>query len=191
MSEPMRRFPAALRPAWLALGMAGSCLQGSLSTTSAAPAAPPGLVLATDAAGPVRLGMPAGEVERLKELEVQRTTRRVEGMDTPALEIRRAGKPQALVELQDGRVWRITVTGRDPHTAAGARVGMAARDLQRLYGAGQVLAGEGNVCAAFRRAPGLSFCFDTRSLGAASPTWARLARVNPRVTSILVVGKNE
>jgi hypothetical protein len=153
-----------------------------------APARP--TAITADAAGPIRLGMSAEEVQRLPDLTVQAVELKLEGQSTPSLSVTQFGVPMLLAELEDGRVSRIRVFSDRYRTPERAHVGATARRMREIYGPGRVASGEGNVCATFERAPGRSFCFDTRGkekelLGA---DWDTLIRINPRVKMILVIG---
>ncbi|MFN3648908.1 MAG: hypothetical protein ACK47B_04930 [Armatimonadota bacterium] len=155
------------------------------------PEAPQAPTITATSAGPLRLGMPAEEVQRLPNYTVDRLTQKLEGFSTPALRVAQFGTNQALVELQNEQAWRIAVLTETWRTAEGARVGMTAAELEKIYGPGTVAAGEGNVCALFERAPGLSFCFEAADelQGLGSGDWANLRERNPRVRRILVVGE--
>ncbi len=163
-------------------------------TAPAAPAVDPraATALAKESAGPVRLGMAEKEVRALPNLTVLAwKDRKLEGEPAPALRLVQFGMPLGYAELEKGRVWRIVILTDRYRTTAGAGVGTRARDLERSYGPGQVLTGEGNVCATFRGAPGISFCFENAaSLGNLRPgDWSRLAARNPRVQRVLIVGE--
>jgi hypothetical protein len=146
--------------------------------------------LAPDTAGPLRLGMSDEEVLALPNLTVAPVERTLEGMPAPALRIAQFGLPVGLAELEDGRVWRITVVTERYRTPEGARVGMTAKELEALYGPGRVLTGEGNVCAVFEQAPGLSFCFtDGAPDRLPEDGWPQLAATGARVRQILVTGE--
>lgn len=179
-------FGCAPRPQPGALPAPGRPPRADRARSGAPPA--PETAIRSDGAGPIRLGAPASEVERLPGHTVLRFERRVEGERIPALSITRFGMPVAMVELKDGRVWRITVFAEGFRTAEGARVGMTAAELERIYGPGTVLTGEGAVCARFERAPGLSFCFAPDRRLPARPRWSDLRTRGARVHRILVVG---
>lgn len=157
----------------------------------AAPPSPTAPAVTGEAAGPVRLGMPAAEVLELPNLTVVPwEDRKLEGRPAPALRIQQFGLPIGYAELKDGKVWRIVLVSEGHRTPEGAHVGMTAEELQRIYGPGRVLTGEGNVCATFEKAPGLSFCFrSTPELQKlSSGGWSQLAVKNPKVQRILVTG---
>src|SRR5688572_29435167 len=118
-----------------------------------------GARVSSESAGPVRLGMTSEEAARLPGLAASETHLQLEGESYPALLLNRGAQPVALAELKDGKVWRVRVLDPALRTAAGAGLGTSASQLQKLYGPGRLGTGEGNVCATFTKAPGLSFCF--------------------------------
>jgi hypothetical protein len=146
--------------------------------------------ITADAAGPIRLGMKGEDVRKLPNFTVTPMTVRLEGTPTPSLQVSQFGMPIALAELEQGVVRRITVAADRYQTEKGARVGMTARDLDGIYGAGQVHTGEGSICATFGEAPGRSFCFqpDRSLLNLRFGDWPKVVQKNPRVRKILVVG---
>jgi hypothetical protein len=97
-----------------------------------------------------------------------------------------------IVDVPEGRVTRITVRSPKLATDRGIRVGSRLRTLERAYGQGKVLTGEGNVCVIFpETAPGRSFCLSnggSLSPSGRPPPWSRLIQSNPPVSEILVVG---
>lgn len=136
--------------------------------------------------GPIHLGMSRDEVEKLPHVTVEASEIVLEGMTTPTLNVMRDGQALATAELEDNRVSRIRIESPDVETARGAKVSMTAEELEKIYGAGKVISGEGNICALFEAEPGVSFCFQTNE-----PTvkdWAELRKANPKVGRILVVG---
>lgn len=165
------------------------------SASPTADASPPvspsgaGGVMQIDArgVGPIQLGMARDTVEGLANMTVSTSELWLEGERTPALRVMRHGELLATVELDNERVARIRVESREAETARGARVGARARELERLYGPGQVLTGEGNVCAIFKEEPGVSFCFQTSDIDISG--WPHLIDENPEVDVALVVGR--
>lgn len=123
-------------------------------------------------------------------MEVSVLEQRLEGIAAPTLRVSRFGIPQFLVELEDGRVWRIRVLTEHFRTREGAHVGMGARELQKLYGPGKLVSGKAKLCALFDRAPGISFCFRAAPKGTPGRglTWEQVAAKNLRVGAILVTG---
>lgn len=176
---------------------ASSCRGTQPSRPATAPATPStstaaGRITATGA-DRIRLGMTAGQVLAGYGDRARRATVPREGMNEPVIQVRdSSGRLLLTADLADGRVTRIHVRDPDLTTAQGVRVGTPLRTLERRYGKGQVLVGEGNVCVVFpRTVPGLSFCLaDAYRLvtGGRPPTWDRVRRANPRVETILVVG---
>jgi hypothetical protein len=141
----------------------------------------------------VRLGMTAEQVLSAYGTRARRATVTREGTPEPVIHISDpSGRPLLTADLDNGRVTRIHVRSPRLRTTRGACVGTRLRTLERLYGRGQVLVGEGNVCVVFpRKAPGLSFCLaDAYRFvsGGQPPAWSRLRSANPRVETILVVG---
>jgi len=145
------------------------------------------LMIESESVGPLRLGMSRTEVESVETMTFMPTEVVLEGQKTPALRAMRNGKPVGTVELDDGKASRIRIDSPEAKTAKGAHVGMTAKELQAVHGTGKVVTGEGNVCALFDDAPGLSFCFrdakpDTKEL-------SELVESEATVGEILVVGK--
>ncbi len=107
-----------------------------------------------------------------------------------SLVIQRFGLPLALVDLEAGQVRRIEVLSPSFLTAAGARVGTTAAELEVLYGRAQLRRDGQDVCAEFAAAPELSFCLEGPQ-GKALPageTWAGAKRLRASVRSIRVLG---
>lgn len=154
----------------------------------AAPKVEP-LSIGSDALGPIRLGMSRAEIEALETLSFTPTELDLEGQKTPALRATRDGKTIGTVELENDRASRIRVDSSEPTTAKGAHVGMTAKELGALLGPGKVLTGEGNVCAVFDDAPGLSFCFQNASPDVKS--FSELVESEATVREILVVGRGD
>jgi hypothetical protein len=150
-----------------------------------APIAKP-LLIARDAAGPIRLGMTRAAATKAEGFTVAPATLRLEGTPTPVLRYERSGEVVAVAELTSGRISRIRVLSPQFRTSEGAHVGSDARELAKQYGAGRALTGEGNVCAAFAKAPGRSFCFRTTPDLLLKPDWKKVVTRNPVVEVILV-----
>ena len=147
--------------------------------------------------GPIRLGMPKSEVIRLASkygLQAQNRTVRMEGDEYPVVVLTRGRDSLARLEFIKNAVWRITVINRFFQTAKGIRVGSRFSEMARRYGKGHIGFGEGEVCAIYpERSPGLSFCLaDARKFAVQAPDvpWESVLRVNPRILSILITGKN-
>lgn len=137
--------------------------------------------------GPVKLGMEPEAVKGLPGRAVREVDLQLEGTPSPALRVEQGGRLQMIAELNKGKVWRIRVFSPEFRTAEGARLGTPARQLEKLYGPGQLLQGEGNTCATFARKPGLSFCFSPGSMGVIR-SWKDVVRKGLTVTAIMVVG---
>lgn len=147
------------------------------------------LSIGEETLGPVRLGMSQTEIESIETMTFAPTEIELEGQKTPALRAMRDGKPIGTVELHDGRASRIRIDSSEPKTAKGAHVGMTAKELDAVHGEGKVVTGEGNVCAVFDDAKGLSFCFKNASPD--TKNFSELVDGNATVSEILVVGMGE
>lgn len=143
--------------------------------------------LSGTAAGPVKLGMAPEAVRAIPDAVVREVDLGLEGTPSPALRVERDGRLRLIAELEKGKVWRIRVFTPEFRTAAGARVGTPAAELEKLYGPGTLVRGEGNTCATFKKAPGLSFCFSPGSMPDLK-TWKDVVRRGLGVTAIMVVG---
>jgi hypothetical protein len=137
--------------------------------------------------------MTAEEVLAAYGSRARRATVALEGMKDPVVQVTGSeGRLLLTADLQDGRVFRIHVHRPALATEKGARVGTRLRALEKQYGRGQALVGEGVVCVVFpRAAPGRSFCLaDAYRLitDGRPPGWDRLREADPPVETILVVG---
>lgn len=145
--------------------------------------------LSSEAAGPVRLGMTAEQVQKLPGLTAVTSNIQIEGTTQPTLQIRRGTRSLMMAEIVDGKVWRLTITSPEYRTPEGAGLGTLASRLEQIYGTPDLMLDEGAVCAVFKKAPGLSFCFAPGS-GPQVKTWKDVVRRNLGVAAILVVGKD-
>jgi hypothetical protein len=201
----MNHFTSRILLSALLVAFGAGCQTGTPEDAAEAPVAPsptvpaPGApataaaaILSADRAGPVALGMTREEVEQLTGVETHvLAERQLEGMPAPAVQVREGDEELLLAELEDDAVFRIVVLSPRFRTSAGAGVGSSVSELGAIYGAGQVLEGEGETYALFRdTAPGLSFGFGTVMVGGSliRPDWEHLVRENPSVQRILVVG---
>jgi len=147
------------------------------------------LSISAETLGPVRLGMSKTEIESIETMTFTPTEVELEGQKTPALRAMRDGKPIGTVELQNDRATRIRIDSSEPKTSKGAHVGMTAKELDAAHGEGKVVTGEGNVCAVFDDAQGLTFCF--KNANPDTKEFSELLESNPTVSEILVVGLGE
>jgi hypothetical protein len=185
----------------LAPGHAGCDGADAPPTVSGPSARNPGRASAAGAitangAGRARLGMRAEEVLSTYGDRARRATVTREGMADPVIRIRDTqGQLLMDADVPEGRVTRITIRSPQLATDRGIRVGSRLRELERAYGQGSVLTGEGNVCVIFpKSAAGLSFCLangGSLSSGDRPSPWSRLIQLNLRVSEILVVGASD
>jgi hypothetical protein len=135
--------------------------------------------------GPLKLGMPEAEVRGLRNVTVAPLRGKVEGVKGPALEVTQYGLPIALAELDGGKVTRIRYLTKDYVTPEGARVGMRAQELGKLYGKGRLDRVTQGVYARFDRSPEYRFGFVVRNPGSVG-SWDQLLALNPRVSVVVV-----
>jgi hypothetical protein len=122
--------------------------------------------LAPGRAGGIRLGMLRNEVfEAYRPRQVRETDLRLEGMPSPALEIRLPGgpsdHPSLIAELTESRasVWRIRVYDPRFRTAEGIGPGSTLGEIRRVYTIDGIFTGEGNTVARVEKL-GMSFVLD-------------------------------
>jgi hypothetical protein len=157
---------------------------------AAAPSAPAGSQITAEGAGPLRLGGPADALRHLPNLDVRQIRQKRAGAAVPALAITRFGQPVALADVQNGTIARVQLFTPEYATPEGARVGMAARKLNGIYGAGTLGVEDGNLYATFPKWPAFRFYFRTSTKFATTPglAWDQVLTRNPSVQSIAVTG---
>jgi hypothetical protein len=146
-------------------------------------------VMDGDGVGDIRIGMPVDSVKARCTVLRDTVERRAEGQLEHVLVAPFEGD-SALIELSDGRVWRIEVTSPGIRTSNWLGVGTPLSTLLSLGGGVQGLTGEGSLFLISQALCGLSF--ELSEPGSPAGTWnvARL-RTLPRSTvvkRVLVIG---
>jgi hypothetical protein len=177
----------------LVAGVLALACSSGLQAQTATQASPLAWRIHRDGIGPVRIGMSVQEARRLLArypVVVADRRRSLEGESYPVIAVAFRSTRMFLIEPAEGKVWRIETSDPRLSTPEGVKVGSRLTALERHYGRGKILTGEGNVCAAFqRRAPGRSFCLAAADrLAKYGDDWNRIRRMNPRVAQILVTG---
>ncbi len=152
--------------------------------------------LAPERAGALRLGMPVDSVRAIYGPEnVRKADLRLEGMPSPALEIRLPGGPPDVPSLtaeldpESRTVWRIRVHDPRFRDASGTGPGSSLGGLRAVYPALRIFHGEGNTVAV---APGsgLSFLLDPSDVPESFPRSGGPSVIpdNAEVIAVLVTG---
>lgn len=143
-----------------------------------------GPAISNQAVGPVHLGMRESD---LKGLEGYTATPASQDPKTGRrdLMLSRGNHILMVVGLQGDKVEELRVVDAGFHTPGGARVGLGAPALQKLFGPGQVAPYQQAVCATFAKEPGYRFCFAPGS-GPKVKSWAEIVNRHLSVTTIIV-----
>jgi hypothetical protein len=136
------------------------------------------------AAGPIRMGMTAREVQALPEMSVFPLKEGAGGTRGESYTIMRFGLPVGVVELEHGAVARIRVMNDAYETAEGVRVGMMAAEVETKLGTGRLSRDGSFVSAVFDRSPGFRYYFLKGLRGGLPDSWSELVRSELRLDSI-------
>jgi len=142
-----------------------------------------------DGVGTIRIGMPADTVKARCVVARDTVERRTEGQLERILVVP-FENDTAVVEVNDGRVWRIEITGSGLRTSNWLGVGTPLSALLALKGGAQGLVGEGNLFLVAEALCGLSFELSEPRSPSGSWNAARL-RTLPKSTvvkRVLVIG---
>ena len=124
----------------------------------------PEIILVTGTAlGKIEIGIPEKEVpKRMPDLKYERLE--PEGMpEDTYVKKDQAGKDVVRVEIDEGKVWRLSSESTVARTSEGIGPGVSIAKADKAYGKGETITGEGNTCRIYKRKPGNSFCYNEKT----------------------------